>query len=90
MFPFSIISMGLFSITIGAFFLVALPILVVVYLILLVVGYRASIKLGRRLLFGEGHGSEGQTRTKSAVQRKHLKSQGTDMDLWDRWIDGRG
>jgi hypothetical protein len=87
-FPFSIISMGLFAITIGAFFVVTIPILLLVYLFLLVAGYRALMALGRRLLFGTDQGPAFQGASKSSLNQKHLESQGTDMDLWDRWIDG--
>jgi hypothetical protein len=87
-YPFSNISMGLFFVTIGAFALVAVPVLVLVYLFFLVAGYRALTALGRRLLFGPNHGSAFQMASKSSRDQKHLESQGTDMDLWDRWIDG--
>jgi hypothetical protein len=86
--PFSIITMGLFVFTIGVFFLMALPILVLVYMSLLVAAYRASIKVGRRLLFGEGHGSAFERTSKSSLKQKNLSSEPIDGDLWDRWIDG--
>jgi hypothetical protein len=88
LYPFSNISMGLFFVTIGAFALVAVPVLVMVYLFLIVVGYRALNKLGRRLLFDPDHGSAFQGASKSFLNQKHLESHGTEMDLWDRWIDG--
>lgn len=89
-FPFSSISMGMFFATVAAFYLMTTLILMKVYLFRLVAGYRASIKFGRRLIFGAGHASESQRTSKSSLRQKLLDAQGTDMDLWDRWIDGLG
>jgi hypothetical protein len=60
---------------------------VLVYLFFLVAGYRALMALGRRLLFGTDHRSAFQRTSKASLNQKHPESQGTDMDLWDRWID---
>jgi hypothetical protein len=75
--------MGLFFVTMGAFFLISIPILVLVSMFLLIAGYRASIKLGRRLLFGAGQSSESQWTSKSSLQQRHVDDPGTDMDLWE-------
>lgn len=86
--PFSIVTMAMFSITIGAFFVVAIAILVMVYVFLIVAGYRASMKSVRRLLFGAAQGSAFQSTSESSLKHKNLTPKPIDDDLWDRWIDG--
>jgi Na+/citrate or Na+/malate symporter len=89
-FPFSNIGLGLLFVVAGAFFVVAVPIIVIADLFLMIAAYRGLRALGRRLLLGAGHGSAIERASKSTLNQKYVEFQGTDMDLWDRWIDGLG
>jgi hypothetical protein len=51
-FPFSIVSLGLLFVVVGAFFVVAIPVIVFAYLLLAIAVARALTGLGRRLLLG--------------------------------------
>ncbi len=87
-FPFSNFWMGLLFVLVGAFFVVAIPVIVMAYLFLTLAFSAAFMSLGRRLFFGEDQRSGSQRPSKSSVLRKDLESKGTDCDLLDRWIDG--
>lgn len=87
-FPFSSVSIGLLWVVVGAFFVVAVPIVVMVYLFFLIAFYRAVIGLGRRLLFGSDLDSESLSNGKELPLEKDLPNIATDDALWDRWIDG--
>lgn len=88
-FPFSLVSMGVLFVVVGAFAIVAIPIIVVAYLFLAIAFYRGLMALGCRLLFGEDPMSDSECATsKPPLLRKHLSPQRTDTELWDRWIDG--
>ncbi len=86
-FPFSGVSIGLLCVVVGAFFVVAVPIVVMVYLFFLIAFCRAVIGLGRRILFGADQDSVSQRTGNRSVLQKDLETQGTDTGLWDRWID---
>jgi hypothetical protein len=83
-FPFSMISIGLLFVVVGAFAVVAVPILVMVYLTFVVVICRAAMALGRRLFSGA---NSSQMTNKLFLFRKDVESQGTGAGLWDRWIE---
>jgi hypothetical protein len=87
-FPFSNFWMGLLFVLVGAFFVVAIPVIVMAYLFLMWTFFAALRSLTRRLLYGAGHNSGSQWTSKPSLLRKDLRPQGTDTDLWDRWIDG--
>jgi len=86
-FPFSTISLGLFSVVVGTFFLVAIPVIVMSYLLMTIAVGRAVLGLGRRLIFGDDQNSKPQRTSKPSLLKKHLEPQGTNVGLWDRWID---
>jgi hypothetical protein len=87
-FPFSNIWMALLFVMVGAFFVVAVPVLVMVYLFFFLTVCRALMALRRRLRFGTDRTHESQRSSKSSLQQKDLESHGTYSGLWDRWIDG--
>ena len=87
-FPFSIVTLSLFMVMVGVFFVVAIPVIVLAYLFLTITISRAIMSLGRRLFFGTDQNSGSQRITESCPSQKDLESQGTDAGLWDRWIDG--
>jgi hypothetical protein len=87
-FPFSMISMVLLSIVVGAFFVVSVSILVMTYVFFAIAIYRAMLTLGRRLLSGRDLYSESQPMSQPAFMKKDLAPELTDSGLWDRWIDG--
>src|SRR6516165_1084745 len=51
-FPFSIVSLGLLFVVVGAFFVVAILVIVMAYVFMAIAVTRAFMGLGRRLLFG--------------------------------------
>ena len=51
-FPFSGILLGLFSVLVGTFLIVAIPALLIVYVLMTIAVSRAFIGIGRRLLGG--------------------------------------
>ena len=73
---------------IGAFFVLAVPVLVVVYLFFMVAIYRGLIAFGRRLLFWKSRKYRSQMTGKWSFQPKELESQARQIDLWDQWLDG--
>jgi hypothetical protein len=73
---------------IGAFFVVAISVNVIVYLFFMVAIYRGLMTIGRRLLFWKNRKYGSQMTSKWSLQPKGLESQGPNIDLWDRWIDG--
>ena len=87
-FPFSNIWFGLLFVVIGAFFVVAVPVLVVVYLFFLFAIWRGVIAIGRRLLFWISRKYRSQMTSKWSLQPKELESQVRNIGLWDKWIDG--
>jgi hypothetical protein len=89
-FPFSIVSLGLLFVVLGAFFVVAVPVIVFAYLFMAITFSRAVMRLGRRLLFGSDQNSLAQGKGKPCPSEKDLVSQGTDPVLWDRSLDGPG
>jgi hypothetical protein len=80
-FPFSGILLGLFSVLVGTFLIVAIPVLLIVYMFMTIALSRALIGIGRRLL-GRDQDSESKTKKKTCGPKA------TDTALWDRWIDG--
>jgi hypothetical protein len=86
--PFSSVWIGLLSFVVGVFFVVAIPVIVTVWLFLIAALYQALTVLGRRLLFAAGDCSELQRTSKPVFMQMNLAPQGTDTELWDRWIDG--
>jgi hypothetical protein len=86
--PFSNIWLGLLFFLVGAFFVMAVPVIVMAYLFLMVAVYRALMALGRRLIFGAGNHSGLQRTSKPSFLLKNLAPQRINTDLWDRWIDG--
>jgi hypothetical protein len=87
-FPFSSISLGLLVVMVGAFFIVAIPVIVMTYLFMTIAVARALMGLARRLLYGSDQNSGWQSVSKPSPLEKDLEPQGTDTGLWDRWIDG--
>jgi hypothetical protein len=87
-FPFSSISIGVFAVLVGAFFIVAVPVTVMAYVLMTIAFSRALMGLGRRLLFGPGYDCGWHRTTKPCPLQKNVEPQATDTDLWDRWIDG--
>lgn len=87
-FPFSSISFAPLFVVVGAFFVVAVPIVVMVHLFLLIAFCRAVIGLGRRILFGADHNAESLSNGKKSPLEKDVEPQRIANDLWDRWIDG--
>jgi hypothetical protein len=87
-FPFSIISMVLLFIVVGAFFVLAITVLLMTYLFFTIAFSRAMLALSRRLLFGSDPNNESQRSSKPSRMEKDLAPEQTDIGLWDRWIDG--
>jgi len=87
-FPFSKIWMALLFVVVGAFFVVAVSVLVMVYLIFTWKIFTALRNFARRFCFGTVRTLESQRLSKSSHQRKDLECQGTNAWLWDQWIDG--
>jgi hypothetical protein len=87
-FPFSNIWFSLLAVVIGAFFVVAIPVIVMTYVFFTVAIYRGLKALGRRLLFWKSRKYRSQMTSKWSLQPKELESQGPNLDLWDQWIDG--
>ncbi len=87
-FPSSKIWMALLFVVVGAFFVVAVPVLVVVYLFFMWKFFTAIRSFARRFCFGTIRWQESQWFRKSFLQRKDLEPQGINAGLWDRWIDG--
>jgi hypothetical protein len=87
-FPYSIISLGLLFVVVGAFFVVAIPVIVFAYLFMAIGFTRATIGLGRRLLVGSNQspGSYGKVKPRSSA--KSLSGGVASSGLWDRWMDG--
>jgi prepilin signal peptidase PulO-like enzyme (type II secretory pathway) len=86
LFPFSIILMGLLLALVGAFLVVAIPVILASYLLLMIAFSRALMGLGRRLLFGADRNSRWQRKPRPL--RKDVEPQAIGAGLWDRWIDG--
>jgi hypothetical protein len=86
-FPFSMISMILLWIVVGAFFVVSVPIILITDVLLVVGFYRAMMELGRRLFFRQDPYSESQSMSKTSFVDKDLASEPTDTGVWDPWID---
>ena len=84
-FPFSRFWLGLLFVVVGAFFVVAVSVLVIVYLFFAFAFLAALVKLGRRFLFGA---DRSQTTNKPFFLRKDLENQRSGAELWDRWVDG--
>ncbi len=84
-FPFSKIWIGLLFVVVGAFFIVAISVIVMTYLFFIFGFFRALIDFARRLLFGA---DQSQMTSNSSHQQKDLQRQGINAELWDRWIDG--
>jgi hypothetical protein len=86
-FPFSMISLILLWIVVGAFFVVSVPIILLADVFLVVGFYRAIMELGRRLFFRQDPYSESQSMSKTSFMDKDLASEPTDTGVWDPWID---
>ncbi len=84
-FPFSRFWLGLLFVVVGAFFVVAVSVLVIVYLYLAFALLAALMNIGRRFLFGA---DRSQTTNTPFFLKKDLENQGTGAELWDRWVDG--
>jgi hypothetical protein len=87
-FPFSSISLGLLFVVVGAFFLVAVPVIVMAYLLMTIALARALMGLGRRLLFGAVQDCGTQRTIKPCPFQKDMEPPATAAGLWDQWIDG--
>jgi hypothetical protein len=87
-FPFSNLSMGLLFILVGAFFAVAIPVIVLAWLFITLVVFRALLGLGHRLIFGSDQGSGWQRTIKPCPVEKDVEPEATAAGLWDLWIDG--
>jgi hypothetical protein len=87
-FPFSSIWMGLLFVLVGAFFVVAIPIILMAYLLMTIAICRAIMGLGRRLVIGSRQNSEWQRTVKPFAFQKSMEPASTDNGLLDRWIDG--
>jgi hypothetical protein len=87
-FPFSSISIGVLSVLVGAFFLVAIPVIVMAYVFMTIAFSRALVGLGRRLLFGAVQDPAWQRMGKPCPFQEHVEPGATAAGLWDRWIDG--
>lgn len=86
-FPFSSISLGLLFVVVGAFFVVAVLIILMAYMFMVIAFCRALMGLDRRFPCGADQDSESQSRRKPSLLQKDLATQGTNTGLWDRWID---
>jgi hypothetical protein len=80
--------LGLLFVVVGAFFVVAVPVIVFGYLFMAITFSRAVMRLGRRLLFGSDQNSLAQGKGNPCPSEKDLVSQGRNVGLWDRWING--
>jgi uncharacterized membrane protein YdfJ with MMPL/SSD domain len=78
-FPFSLITLGLVFVVVGAFFVLAVSVIVMAYVLMAITVARAIMGLGRRLLFGTDRDSRAG---------KNSELHGPNNDLWDQWIDG--
>jgi hypothetical protein len=87
-FPFSSISIALLFVVVGAFFVVAIPVLVMVYLFLMFAFFAVLRGFARRFCFGTVRTHASHRLSNSSHQQKDLESHGTNTDLWDLWIDG--
>jgi hypothetical protein len=80
--------MGLLFVLVGAFFVVAISVIVMAYIFMAIAFCRALVGLSRRLLFGAGQNSAWQRIVKPSLLQKDVEAEGSDIGLWDRWIDG--
>jgi hypothetical protein len=87
-FPFSTLWVGLLCFLIGAFFVVAIPIILMTCVLMTIVICRAITRLGRRLIYGSRQDSDLPTMVEQLTFQKNLEPEGTDDTLWDQWIDG--
>jgi hypothetical protein len=87
-FPFSSISIGVLAVLVGAFFIVAIPVIVMAYVLLTIAFSRALAGLGRRLLSGAVQDPACQRIGESCLTQKDVELRATAAGLWDRWIDG--
>jgi hypothetical protein len=87
-FPFSHISICVLSVLVGAFFIVAVPVIVMAYVFMTIAFSRALVGLGRRLLFGADQNPVWRGTTRPSLLQKDPAPQRTAAGLWDRWIDG--
>jgi hypothetical protein len=87
-FPFSLITLGLVFVVVGAFFVVAIPVIVMAYVLMTITVARAIMGLGHRLLFGKDQNSGSLPLGKLWPLQKTVEPERADTGLWDRWIDG--
>jgi hypothetical protein len=87
-FPFSSIWMGLLFVLVGAFFVVAVPIIVIAYVLMTIAICRGIMGLARRLVFSSAQNSEWQRMLKPFALQNNIEPERTDSGVWDRWIDG--
>jgi hypothetical protein len=87
--PFSILSFGLSFVVVGAYFAVAVPVIVMAYLFVRIAFSRGYMSLARRLLVGSDQQAGWQRRIRRFSSKKDAEPPGTKNDvLWDKWIDG--
>jgi hypothetical protein len=84
-FPSSNVWMALLFVVVGAFFVVAISVIVMTYLFFIFGFFGALMNFARRLLFGA---DQSQMTSNSFHRQKDLRRQGINAELWDRWIDG--
>ena len=82
-FPSSTIWMTLLFVVVGAFFVVAVPILVMTYLFFTWKFFTVLRSFARRFCFGTV-----RRLSKSSRHQKDPESHVINAGLWDRWIDG--
>ncbi len=87
-FPFSIVPLGLFFVVVGAFAVVAIPVIVMAYVLMAITFTRAIMGLGRRLLLGASQNTVWHRAGKPSDLQTNLEAQRTDIGVWDRWLDG--
>jgi hypothetical protein len=87
-FPFSIVSLGLLFVVVGAFFIVAIPVIVFAYLFMTIAVVRALMGLGRRLLTVSDQNAGWLGRIQLSSLKKDAVQTGMNGQLWDRWLDG--
>jgi hypothetical protein len=87
-FPSSNVWMAPLFVVVGAFFVVAISVIVVSYLFFICAFFAALMNFGRRFCFGRVRMHASQWSSKLSQRQKDLEYQGTDVGLWDRWIDG--
>jgi hypothetical protein len=87
-FPFSIISLGLLFVVVGAFFVVAIPVIVFAYLFMAIGFTRATIGLSRRLLVGSTQSPGSCSKVEPKSSAKSFLGEVASSGLWDRWMDG--